>query len=65
MGGNLIKGLPEFKEDDSSQAASDAQREQAINFDYFKDQRGNKTREITEVASDALKFTCRLLYYGL
>ena len=54
MGDNLIKGLPEFKEDDSSQAASDAQRDQAINFDYFKDQRGNITREITEVAYDAL-----------
>ena len=54
MGGYVIKGLPEFKEDDSSQAASDAQRDQAINFGYFKDQRGNITREITEVASDAL-----------
>ena len=54
MGGNLIKGLPEFKEDDSSQAASDAQRDQAINFGYFKDQRGNIKREITEFASDAL-----------
>ena len=54
MGGYLVKGLPEFKEDDSSQAASDAQRGQATNFGYFKDQRGNITGEIAEVASDAL-----------
>ena len=54
MGGFNIKHIKPFVEDNSSQAASDAQRNEVINFGYFKDQRGNITHEIAEVASDAL-----------
>ena len=54
MGGYAIRNIMPFVEDDSSQAASDAQRNEAITFGYFKDQRGNITREIAIVASDAL-----------
>ena len=54
MGGYLIKGLPEFKEDDSSQAASDAQRDQAINFGYFEDERGKLEESINKVSTNAL-----------
>ena len=54
MGGFNIKNVKPFVEDDSSQAASDAQRNEVINFGYSKDQRGNITREIAEVTSDAL-----------
>ena len=53
MGGFTIKNIKPFV-DDSSQAASDAQRNEVINFGYFKDQRGNITGEIAEVALDAL-----------
>ena len=41
-------------EDDSSQAASDVQRNDVINFGYFHTERGELKRLINEVSSDAL-----------
>ena len=40
MGGNAIKNIKPYVEDDSSQAAQDAQRNDVINFGYFLTQRG-------------------------
>ena len=56
MGGNIIKNIKHFIEDDSSQAASDAQRNQVINFGYFKDERGELKRLINKVSSDNVKY---------
>ena len=55
MGGNIIKNIKHFI-DDSSQAASDAQRNQVINFGYFKDERGELKRLINKVSSDNVKY---------
>ena len=38
MGGNSIINIKPFVEDDSSGAASDTQKNEAITFGYFKDQ---------------------------
>ena len=54
MGGNAIKNIKPFVEDDSSQAASDAQKNQVINFGYFHTERGELKRLINEVSYDAL-----------
>ena len=54
MGGNIIKNIKHFVEDDSSQEASDAQRNQVIDFGYFKDERGELKRIINSVSSEAL-----------
>ena len=54
MGGNAIKNIKPFVEDDSSQAAQNAQLNDVINFGYFHTQRGNITRLINEVSSEAL-----------
>ena len=54
MGGFAIINIKPFVEDDSSQAAPDAQRNEVINFGYFKDERGELKRLINEVSSDAL-----------
>ena len=43
-----------FVEDDSSQAASNAQKNQVINFGYFHTERGELKRLINEVGYDAL-----------
>ena len=40
MGGHAIVNIKPFVEDDSSQAASDAQRNEVINFGYFHTERG-------------------------
>ena len=56
MGGFTIKNVKPFVEDDSSQAASDAQRNQVINFGYFKDERGELKRLINKVSSDNVKY---------
>ena len=53
MGGFAITNIKSFVEDDSSQAASDAQRNEVINFGYFKDERALK-RLINSVSSEAL-----------
>ena len=54
MGGFAIINIKPFVEDDSSQAASDAQRNEVINFGYFKDERGELKRLINSVSSEAL-----------
>ena len=54
MGGNAIKNIKPFVEDDSSQAAQNAQLNDVINFGYFHAQRGELKKEINEVSSDAL-----------
>ena len=54
MGGNAIKNIKPFVEDDSSQAAQNAQLNDVINFGYFHAQRGELTREINDVAYEAL-----------
>ena len=54
MGGHAIINIKPFVEDDSSQAASDAQRNEVINFGYFHTERGELKRLINEVSSDAL-----------
>ena len=54
MGGFTIKNVKPFVEDDSSQAASDAQRNEIINFGYFKDERGDIMRQVTELVGDCL-----------
>ena len=56
MGGYTIRNIKHFIEDDSSQAASDAQRNQVINFGYFKDERGELKRLINKVSSDNVKY---------
>ena len=54
MGGFAIKNIKPFVEDDSSQAASDAQRNEVINYGYFHTQRGELKQLINEVSYDAL-----------
>ena len=54
MGGHAIVNIKPFVEDDSSQAASDAQRNEVINFGYFHTERGELKRLINKVSYDAL-----------
>ena len=54
MGGFVIKNMKPFVEDDSGQAASDAQKNEVINFGYFHTQRGELKRLINDVSSEAL-----------
>ena len=54
MGGFSIINIKPFVEDDSSQAASDAQKNHVINFGYFHTERGELKRLINNVSSDAL-----------
>ena len=54
MGGNAIRNIKPFVEDDSSQAAQNAQLNDVINFGYFHGQRGEIKREINDVAAAAL-----------
>ena len=54
MGGNAIRNIKPFVEDDSSQAAQNAQLNDVINFGYFHGQRGVLKREINDVAAEAL-----------
>ena len=44
MGGNAIRNIKPFVEDDSSQAAQNAQLNDVINFGYFHGQRGDLKR---------------------
>ena len=54
MGGFAIKNIKPFVEDDSSQASSDAQKNDVINFGYFHTERGELKRLLNEVGYDAL-----------
>ena len=54
MGGNAIINIKPFVEDDSSQAAQNAQLNDVINFGYFHQQRGQLKREINDVSAEAL-----------
>ena len=54
MGGNAIKNIKPFVEDDSSQAPSNAQITDVINFGYFHTERGELKRLINEVSSASL-----------
>ena len=54
MDGKAITNIKPFVEDDSSQAASDAQKNDVINFGYFHTERGEIKRLISEVGYDAL-----------
>ena len=54
MGGFAITNIKPFVEDDSSQAASDAQKNEVINFGYFHTERGELKRLINSVSSGAL-----------
>ena len=53
MGGQSIVNLRPFVEDDSSQSASDAQKNEAFNWSKLHEIRGDLKREINTVASDA------------
>ena len=50
MGGNAIKKIKPFVEDDSSQAAQNAQLNDVIDFGFFHAQRGELKREINYVS---------------
>ena len=54
MGGHATINIKPFVEDDSSGAASDAQKNEVINFDYFHAERGELKSLINKVSSDAL-----------
>ena len=54
MGGNPIINIKPFVEDDSSGASSDSQKNEAITFGYFKDQRGKLEESIKGVSDNAL-----------
>ena len=54
MGGFAFINIKPFVEDDSSQAASDAQKNGVINFGYFHTERGELKRLINDVSSEAL-----------
>ena len=54
MGGNAIINIKPFVEDDSSQAAQNAQLNDVINFGYFHQQRGDLIREINDAGAAAL-----------
>ena len=55
MGGFAITNIKPFVEDDSSQAASDAQRNEVINFGYFKDERAHLQRLIVETEERSIQ----------
>ena len=54
MGGNAIRNIKPFVEDDSSQAAQNAQLNDVINFGYFHQQRGDLIRLINDAGAAAL-----------
>ena len=54
MGGHAIINIKPFVEDDSTGSASDAQKNEVINFGYFHSERGELKRLINSVSSDAL-----------
>ena len=54
MGGFAIRNIMPFVENYSSQAASDAQRNEVINYGYFKDERDYLKRLILETEADLL-----------
>ena len=54
MGGNPIINIKPFVEDDSSGACSDSQKNEAITFGYFRDQRGKLEESIKRVSDNAL-----------
>ena len=54
MGGHAITNINPFVENDSSGAASDAQKNEVINFGHFHTERAELKRLINEVSSDAL-----------
>ena len=54
MSGFTIRNIRPFVEDDSSQAASDAQKNDVINYGYFHTQRGELKQLINQVGYDAL-----------
>ena len=54
MDGFTIRNIKPFVEDDSSQAAFDAQKNEVINFGYFHTERGELKRLINDAAYDAL-----------
>ena len=54
MGGFGINNIKAFIEDDSSQAASDAQKYDVVNWGKIHEIRGDLKREINQVAYDAL-----------
>ena len=54
MGGNAIINIKPFVEDDSSQAAQNAQLNDVINFGYFHQQRGDLIRQINDAGATAL-----------
>ena len=54
MGGFAITNIKPFVEDDSTQAASNAQKNEVINFGYFHTERGELKRLINSVSSEAL-----------
>ena len=54
MGNFTIRNIKPFVEDDSSQEALDAQKNEVINFGYFHTQRGELTKLINAVGYDAL-----------
>ena len=54
MSGFTIKNVKPFVEDDSSQAASDSQRNEIINFGYFKVERADIMRQVVELVGDTL-----------
>ena len=54
MGGNPIINIKPFVEDDSSGASSDTQKNEAITFGYFKDQRSTLEEAIEKVSDNAL-----------
>ena len=53
VGGKAIKNIKPFVEDDSSQAASDAQKNYVINFCYFHTERG-KLKRLIELETSKL-----------
>jgi len=57
VGGFRITNLKYFVEDDSSQAASDAQKNDVVNWGKKHEIRGDLKRELNKVASDALNRT--------
>ena len=54
MGGNTIINVKHFIEDDSSQEANDAQRDQVIDFGFFKDERDHLVKLISDTESNLL-----------
>ena len=58
MGGFAIRNIKPFVENDSSQAASDAQKNDVINYGYFKDQRDDLKLLIntTEICSSSKRW---------